>query len=36
MSRRQCQTRLPSAGLLSLAFFVVAGVVTKARGFRAR
>jgi hypothetical protein len=28
--------RLPGAGLLSLAFFVLAGVWTKARGFLAR
>ena len=39
VSRRLCgveRTRLPGAGLLSLAFFVLAGLWTKARGFLAR
>ena len=30
------RTRLPGAGLLSLAFLIIAGVWTKARGFLAR
>jgi len=39
VSRQQCgeeRTRLAGAGLLSLAFFLLAGVWTKVRGFLAR